>query len=109
MIISRSQKFRIAIFFVVYNHKNAISFKADLRILIDFDEEEFNLVYSEVCLSDTRKLMKLVEAKKKKKLNKKVVEEFTSVDRASPLNDSAITDDTRAPDLKKFLIKKQLY
>ncbi|KAI7889040.1 uncharacterized protein EV154DRAFT_515649 [Mucor mucedo] len=35
-----------------YNHTNIIGFKTDLRILVDFDDEEFDLVCGEGCLRD---------------------------------------------------------
>ncbi|KAI8085920.1 uncharacterized protein B0P05DRAFT_433671, partial [Gilbertella persicaria] len=35
-----------------YNHANIIGFKTDMRIIVDFDEEEFDLVCGEGCLRD---------------------------------------------------------
>ncbi|KAG2204295.1 hypothetical protein INT47_009337 [Mucor saturninus] len=35
-----------------YNHTNIVGFKTDLRILVDFDDEEFDLVCGEGCLRD---------------------------------------------------------
>lgn len=35
-----------------HDHTNVVGFKTDLRILVDFDEEEFDLVCGEGCLRD---------------------------------------------------------
>ncbi|KAG2204323.1 hypothetical protein INT47_009365 [Mucor saturninus] len=35
-----------------HNHTNIVGFKTDLRILVDFDDEEFDLVCGEGCLRD---------------------------------------------------------